>query len=205
MRPGTAVPPHHIWNAPTVPRSAASASAISRARARARPPARHIDHSPMRLMADGRCVREDPVFLVDQQTGHAPDERPHAHLGAGGPAVGRRGPRRAPDRRVEPHPPGHAERGTEPWRPRRGARGCAGRRPDPATGATRRSRAARRTSSEYFACSHGSDAVDRPSSRARHGPAGAGMVVPPAVSPGSASRIATVAATMTASAAGISG
>ncbi len=69
-------------------------------------------HRPQPDEADGHggCVCEDPVFLVDQQTGHAPDERPHAHLGAGGSAVGRRGPRRAPDRRVEPHPPGHAER-----------------------------------------------------------------------------------------------
>ncbi len=51
MRPGSAVPPHHIWKAPIVASSAANAAPISMASPRARPPARHMDHSPTAPMA----------------------------------------------------------------------------------------------------------------------------------------------------------
>jgi len=56
----------------------------------------------------------------------------------------------------------------------------------------------------YFACNHGRAAVAMPSSKARHARAGA-AVPAPARSPSPTSRMATVAAAITANAAGTSG
>jgi hypothetical protein len=46
-RPGDAVPPHQMRNAPTVARSAVNSSAISTARRAPSPPPRHIRQSPV--------------------------------------------------------------------------------------------------------------------------------------------------------------
>jgi len=94
IRPGSAVPPHHIWNAPTVRSSAEGTARFQRPA-----PGRDLPSATWTrgrgTPADRRRVGQHAVFLVEQETGDAlarfhrlicvPDAPPYGADGHGEP------------------------------------------------------------------------------------------------------------------------